>query len=184
MMAARDAWPEKIADVPPEKLVYIDETHTNTTMTRTHGRCPEGERLIAPIPHGHYKSLALLCALRTSGMCADRVLDEPLRMVSFVQWVRDRLLPTLTAGDVVVMDNLAVHKCLQARELIESVGARVQFLPPYSPDLNPIERAFGRLKGLLRKAGERTVAGLKGLLERLPGTFEPEMCESYIMGCI
>ena len=104
--------------------------------------------------------------------------------MSFIEWVRECLLPTLTEGDVVVMDNLAVHKCLQAREPIESVGARVQFLPPYSPDLNPIERACGRLKGLLRKAGERTVAGLKELLHRLPGTFEPEMCENYITGCI
>ena len=184
MMEARDAWPEAIAEVPPEKLVFLDETHANTTMTRTHGRCPEGERLVVPIPHGHYKSLTLVCALRTSGMCAEFVLDGAIRKLSFIQWVRECLLPTLTAGDVVVMDNLQAHKCIEVQDLIESVGAKVQLLPKYSPDLNPIERAFSRLKGLLKDAGERTVAGLKELLRRLPGTFEPKMCESYIMGCI
>ena len=184
MREARDAWPEAIADVPPEKLVFLDETHTNTKMTRTHGRCPEGERLVMPIPHGHYKSLTLVCALRTSGMCAERVLDGAMRKVSFIEWVRECLLPILTEGDVVVMDNLTCHKCIEVQDLIESVGAKVQLLPKYSPDLNPIERAFSRLKGLLKDAGERTVAKLKELLHRLPGTFEPEMCESYIMGCI
>ena len=181
---ARDAWHGKIAEVPAEKLVFVDETSSNTSMTRTHGRCPVGERLVMPVPHGHWMTLTLVCALRTSGLVADRVLDRPLKKFSFLDWVRECLVPTLQKGDVVVMDDLPIHKCPEVGKLIEGAGARLEYLPKYSPDFNPIERAFGRLKAMLKKAQERTVAGLKELLGELPKTFGPDLCENYIMGCI
>ena len=126
----------------------------------------------------------LVCALRTSGLVADRVLDRPLKEFSFLDWVRECPVPTLRKGDVVVMDDLPIHKCPEVGRPIEAAGARLEYLPKYSPDFNPIEKAFGRLKGMLRKAQERTVAGLKRLSSELPKTFGPEICENYIMGCI
>jgi transposase len=127
-------------------------------MARSHGRCRRGERLRMGFPHGHRKTTTLVAGLRMSGMVAPMVLDGPINGEWFEAYVAQVLVPELRPGDVVVMDNLSSHKRAAVRELIEAAGASLRFLPPYSPDFNPIEKAFAKLKALLRKAGERTVS--------------------------
>ena len=129
-------------------------------MTRSHGRCPKGERLRMGFPHGHRKTTTLVAGLRMTGMVAPMVLDGPINGDWFEAYVAQVLVPELRPGDVVIMDNLSSHKRTSVQVLIETAGATLRFLPPYSPDFNPIEKAFSRLKAMLRKAGERTVSGL------------------------
>lgn len=152
-------------------------------MARTHGRCPRGERLRMGFPHGHRKTTTLVAGLRMTGMVAPMVLDGPINGEWFEAYVRQVLVPDLKQGDIVVMDNLSSHKSVAVRDLIEAAGARVLFLPPYSPDFNPIEKAFSRLKAMLRKAGERTVSGLWSLIGRLVDIFKPDECANYFRSC-
>jgi transposase len=152
-------------------------------MTRSHGRCPKGERLRMGFPHGHRKTTTLVAGLRLNGMVAPMVLDGPINGEWFEAYVRSVLVPELRSGDTVVMDNLSSHKRAAVRELIEETGASVLFLPPYSPDFNPIEKAFARLKALLRKAEERTVSGLWGLIGKLVDLFKPQECQNYFASC-
>ncbi len=142
-------------------------------MARSHGRRPRGARLRMGFPHGHRKTTTLVAGLRLSGMAAPTVLDGPINGDWFEAYVRHVLAPTLRPGDIVVMDNLSSRKRVAARELIEAVGAELRFLPPYSPDLNPIEMAFSKLKALLRKAAERTVEGLWAAIGRLVDVITP-----------
>src|SRR5688572_15761920 len=128
----------------PERLVFLDETAATTTLTRTHGRCPRGQRLNHPVPHGHWKTSTLVAGLSLDGITAPYVLDGALSGIVFRHYVEQVLVPTLTAGDIVVMDNVATHKVVGLREAIEARGATLLYLPPYSPDLNPIEKAFAR----------------------------------------
>ena len=128
-----------------------------TNMARRYGRAPVGERLVCPVPHGHWKTTTFVATLRVGGLTAPLVIDGAMTGDLFVAYVEQQLVPTLRPGDVVVLDNLSSHKRARVRELIEARGCTVLFLPPYSPDLNPIELAFAKLKALLRKAGERTV---------------------------
>ena len=134
-------------------------------------------------PHGHRKTTTLVAGLRTSGMVAPMVLDGPINGDWFEAYVRQILVPELRRGDIVIMDNLSSHKRTSVRELIEEVGATLVFLPPYSPDFNPIEKAFARLKAMLRKAGERTVAGLWDLIGKLVDIFQPDECANYFSSC-
>ena len=152
-------------------------------MTRSHGRCRKGERLRMGFPHGHRKTTTLVAGLRTSGMVAPMVLDGPINGDWFEAYVRQILVPELRRGDIVIMDNLSSHKRTSVRELIEEVGATLVFLPPYSPDFNPNEKAFARLKAMLRKAGERTVAGLWDLIGKLVDIFQPDECANYFSSC-
>lgn len=138
--------------------MFIDETWASTNMARTHGRRRRGERLRASVPHGHWKTTTFVAGLRTSGMVAPFVLDGPINADAFEVYVEKILVPELKPGDIVVMDNLSSHKRPSIQALIEAAGAELRFLPPYSPDFNPIEKAFSKLKALLRKAAERTVA--------------------------
>jgi transposase len=163
--------------------VFIDETWTATNMTRSHGRCRRGERLRMGYPHGHRKTTTLVAGLRMTGMVAPMVLDGPINGDWFEAYVRQVLVPDLGCGDVVIMDNLSSHKRASVREAIEAAGARLLFLPPYSPDFNPIEKAFSRLKAMLRKAGERTVSGLWSLIGRLVDLFQPQECANYFSSC-
>jgi len=163
--------------------VFIDETWTATDMTRSHGRCVRGERLRMGFPHGHRKTTTLVAGLRMSGMIAPMVLDGPINGDWFEAYVAQVLVPELDRGDIVIMDNLSSHKRASARELIEAAGARLLFLPPYSPDSNPIEKAFSRLKALLRKAGERTVPGLWDLIGKLVDLFQPNEFANYFSSC-
>ena len=159
--------------------MFIDETWASTSMARTHGRAPRGERLRAPIPHGHWKTTTFVAGLRSSGMIAPMVLDGPINGLAFQAYVDQVLVPELRAGDIVVMDNLSSHKGEGVRIAIEAVGATLLYLPPYSPNFNPIENAFSKLKAALRKAAERTVEGVWNAIGRIIPTFTARECANY-----
>jgi transposase len=148
-------------------------------MARRYGRAPRGERLRAGIPHGHWKTTTFLAGLTTRGMIAPFVLDGPINRDAFETYVAKVLVAELRKGDVVIMDNLSSHKGPKVRQMIEAAGASLAYLPPYSPDFNPIENAFAKLKGALRKAAERTVEGLWTAIGRIIETFTPAECENY-----
>src|SRR6187455_2260367 len=148
-------------------------------MARRHGRAPRGQRLRMAVPHGHWKTTTLVAGLRQDGIVAPFVLDGPINRAVFETYVAEVLVPELRAGDVVILDNLSSHKGPRVRELIEAAGASLRYLPPYSPDFNPIENAFAKLKALLRKAAERTVEGLWRAIGRLIDVFTPTECANY-----
>jgi len=148
-------------------------------MARTHGRAPRGQRLRMGIPHGHWKTTTFVAGLAMRGMIAPLVLGGPINRAAFETYVEKVLVPELRPGDTVIMDNLSSHKGSRTRELIEAEGASLLFLPPYSPDFNPIENAFDKLKALLRKTAERTVDGLWNAIGRIVGTFTPDECANY-----
>jgi transposase len=153
-------WFDRQLDLDPERLVFIDETWASTNMARRYGRCLRGERLRVGVPHGHWKTTTFVGGLTLRGFIAPFVLDGPINRVAFETYVEKVLAPELREGDTVIMDNLPGHKGPRVRQLIEAAGAHLLYLPPYSPDFNPIENAFAKLKALLRKAAERTVEGL------------------------
>jgi transposase len=183
VLRQRRGWFDGQCDLVPERLVFIDETWTATNMTRSHGRAPKGERLRMGFPHGHRKTTTLVAGLRMSGMIAPMVLDGPINGDWFEAYVGQVLVPELKPGDIVIMDNLSSHKRASVLAMIENAGASLRFLPPYSPDFNPIEKAFSRLKAMLRKAGERTVGGLWDLIGQLVDLFEPAECANYFSSC-
>jgi transposase len=151
-------------------LIFIDETWAKTNMSRLRGRAPRGERLIAKVPHGHWYTTTLVAALGIEGICASMVLDGAIDADHFEKFVETILLPELRAGDVVIMDNLSSHKRPRTRELIESVGATVLYLPPYSPDLNPIEMIFSKIKQALRSGSYRTRDALRRAIQPILDT--------------
>lgn len=157
MARRRKSWKRYQGKVDPRRLVFIDETWAKTNMTRTHSRCARGKRLIAKVPHGRWRTLTFLAALRSDRIDAPCVFDGPINGRSFLAYVEQALLPALKRGDIVIMDNLDSHKGKTVHNAIRKAGAKLFFLPPYSPDLNPIEQLFAKLKTLLRKAAERTV---------------------------
>ncbi len=163
--------------------MFIDETWAKTNMARTHGRCRRGERLRMGMPHGHWKTTTFVGALTLRGMIAPFVLPGPINRDAFEVYVEQVLVPELRPGDIVVMDNLSSHKGPRAHALIEACGASLVFLPPYSPDFNPIEKAFAKFKALLRKAAERTVDGLWNAIGRISDTFTPAECANYFAAC-
>ena len=177
--AAREAWFEAQPDLDPARLVFIDETWTATNMARTRGRCARGKRLRSGVPHGHWKTTTFVAALRLEGIAAPFVLDGPINREAFQAYVDQVLVPELRPGDIVAMDNLGSHKGPAVRAAIEAAGARLLYLPPYSPDFNPIEMAFSKLKALLRKAAERTVEGLWSAIGRLIDTVQPGECANF-----
>jgi transposase len=179
VLKRREAWFEGQLDLDPERLVFVDETGLSTKMARLHGRAPRGERLRSSVPHGHWKATTFTGALRFSGMTAPMVLDGAMNGAAFLAYVEQFLAPTLRPGDVVILDNLPAHKAAGVRETIERVGATLRFLPPYSPDFNPIENAFAKLKALLRAAAQRTVKGLWQSVGDLIPTFTPAECANY-----
>src|SRR5256885_5831023 len=153
----RARWKMHQGRLDPRRLVFIDETWAKTNMTRRHGRCPRGARLVAKVPHGRWRTLTFLAALRCDRIAAPCVIDGPINGETFLAYVEQVLVPTLKPGDIVIMDNLGSHKGQAVRRAIRAAGAKLFFLPPYSPDFNPIEQVFAKLKTLLRKAQERTV---------------------------
>ena len=181
VLKRRKAWFDNQPDLDPERLVFVDETGLSTKMARLRGRALRGERCRAGIPHGHWKTTTFTGALRLTGMTAPMVLDGPMNGAAFLAYVEQVLAPTLKPGDVVVMDNLPAHKPAAVREAIERVGARLRFLPPYSPDFNPIEMAFAKLKALLRARAERTVEALWNATGELIPAFEPDECANYFI---
>jgi transposase len=151
---AREAWKAQQGRLDPARLVFIDETGTSTNMARLRGRCRRGQRLIGKVPHGHWKITTFVAALRHDAITAPFVIDEPMNGEIFRVYLERCLVPTLKPGDLVVMDNLPAHKNDEVRSIIEAAGAQLRYLPPCSPDLNPIEMAFAKLKAYLRKAAE------------------------------
>lgn len=178
-MKRREDWFDGQLDLDPERLVFIDETWASTNMARQYGRAPRGQRLRMSVPHGHWKTTTFVGALRLTGMVAPMVLDGPINGLAFQAYIDQVLVPELKAGDVVVIDNLGSHKGAGVRAAIEAAGARLLYLPPYSPDFNPIENAFAKLKALLRKAAERTVEGLWTKIGELLPAFTPRECANY-----
>ncbi|MEN5364754.1 IS630 family transposase [Brevundimonas intermedia] len=176
----RVRWKRYQHRIDPRRLVFIDETWAKTNMTRTHGRTRRGERLLAKVPHGAWKTLTFIAALRHDRIEAPMVLDGPINGDWFRAWVEQSLIPTLHPGDVVVLDNLGSHKGKAVRQAIRKAGAHLLFLPPYSPDLNPIEQVFSKLKTLLRKADERSVETTWRRIGTLLDCFKPDECANYL----
>ena len=177
---ARQRWKEDQPALDPARLVFIDETGTSTNMARLRGRCRRGERLVGRVPHGHWKITTFVAGLRCDAVTAPFVIDRPMNGLIFRTYLEHCLIPTLTPGDIVIMDNLPAHKVAGVREIIEAVGARLVYLPPYSPDFNPIEQFFAKLKALLRKAAERSIDALWDRIGQLLDAFSPEECGNYL----
>ena len=172
-------WFDSQLDLDPERLVFIDETWASTNMARRYGRCLRGERLRVGVPQGHWKTTTFVGGLTLRGFIAPFVLDGPINRVAFETYVEKVLVPELREGDTVIMDNLPGHKGPRVRQLIEAAGAHLLYLPPYSPDFNPIENAFAKFKALLRKAAERTVDGLWNAIGHIVDTFTTRECRNY-----
>ncbi len=147
-MKQRQEWFGAQLDLDPTRLVFIDETGASTNMARNRGRCRRGRRLRAAVPHGHYKTVRLVAGLRLRGLVAPKAFDRPINAASFEGWVEKCLVPTLSKGDIVVRDNLSSHKGERVEQLIKAAGAELRYLPPYSPDMHPIEKAYSKLKAL------------------------------------
>ncbi len=176
----RSQWKKYQGRLNPRQLVFIDETWAKTNMTRTRGWCAKGVPLKAKVPNGHWKTMTFLAALRHDRIAAPCVFDGPINGERFLAYVQQALIPTLKPGDVVIMDNLNSHKSPAIRKMIRGVGARLFFLPPYSPDLNPIEQVFAKLKTLLRKADERTIEATWQRIGKLLDHFSPQECANYL----
>jgi transposase len=183
VQARRGQWQAEQASLPVERLVFLDETGLTTNMVRRYGRARQGQRVVDYTPHGHWKTTTFISALRHDRLTAPMVLDGPMNAAVFLAYVRQVLVPTLSCGDIVVMDNLPSHKAAGVREAIEAAGARLVYLPPYSPDLQPIEMVYSKFKWLVRSAAERTVEGLWSLTGKLLDQFPAEECRRYLRHC-
>jgi transposase len=176
----RERWKRYQGRIDPNRLIFVDETWAKTNMTRTRGWATCGKRLLAAVPFVRWSTMTFLAGLRTSGITAPCVFDGPINGCLFQAWVKQFLVPTLHPGDIVVLDNLGSHKSQAVRRAIRDAGAHLLFLPPYSPDLNPIEMMFAKLKTLLRKADERSIAAVWNRIGSLLGQFTPAECGHYI----
>lgn len=187
MKEARAGWFEQFRDVRVSRLVFVDEFGATTAMQRTHGRAPPGERVVASVPHGHWKVISTVAAMTTAGIVAaasfDGATDTGLfvAFVAFVAFVRDGLAPVLKPGQVVVLDNLSPHKAAEVRRLVESAGARLILLPPYSPDFNPIELAISKIKTVLRKLARREVKQLYEAIAEALASITPQDALNFML---
>jgi transposase len=179
----RQEWAAALPGLDVEKLVFLDETWAATNMSRRYGRAPAGQRLVSPVPYGHWKTTTFLAALRVGGLTAPLVVDGAITGELFEAYVRQQLIPTLKAGESVIMDNLSCHKRAGVEQALAQAGCRCVYLPPYSPDDNPIEQVFAKLKGLLRNDPERAVTGLWGRLGQSLDDFSPDECRNYFRHC-
>jgi transposase len=178
--AARAAWRESQPTLDPARLIFIDETWTKTNMTRNYGWAEVGHRLVDAVPHGHWHTSTFIAGLRQDGLVAPCVFDGAINGEAFLAYVKQVLAPTLRHGDIVIMDRLGSHKVAGVRQAIEARGATLLFLPPYSPDLNPIEQAFAKLKAMLRARALRTVGALWNALGDLVACFTPTECANFL----
>ena len=179
MARKRRRWKTHQDRLDPARLIFIDETWAKTNMTRLRGWAPRGHKLLAKVPQGHWRTLTFLAALRSDRIVAPCVIDGPINGESFLAYVEQFLVPTLKPRDIVIIDNLGSHKSKAVRRAIRGAGARLLFLPPYSPDLNPIEQVFAKLKTLLRKAAERTVEATWKRIGDLLQFFTAAECANY-----
>lgn len=167
----------------PDRLLFVDETWVKTNMIPLRGRSPRGQRLKATSPHGHWTTMTFLAALRAGSVEAPCVFDGPINGIRFTAWVEQFLVPALRPGDIVVMDNLGSHKGKAVRKAIRGAGAHLLFLPPYSPDLNPIEMMFSKIKNAMRKARKRTVEATWKQVGKVLETVSATECRNYIRHC-
>jgi transposase len=182
--AKRTEWRDEVMPtLDPEQVVFIDETWAKTNMSRTHGYAPKGERLVDAVPHGHWQTTTFVGALRIDGFIAPMVVDGAINGELFQAYVEQILVPELRLGDVVVMDNLSSHMVAGVRRAIEGAGCQLLYLPPYSPDFNPIENAFSKLKRLLRTAAERTHERLWRTIGKILDRFSTDECRNYFRHC-
>lgn len=177
----RAQWRKYQGRLDPRHLVFIDETWAKTNMAPLRGWAPKGKRLHAKVPYGHWRTMTFIAALRCDRIDAPCVLDQPINGASFAEWVEQFLVPTLAPGDIVIMDNLSSHKRPAIRKAIRAAKAKLLYLPPYSPDLNPIEQMFSKLKHLLRKAAERTAENTWRRIGSLLDAFSPQECANYFV---
>ena len=180
VVAARQAWQAEQPCLPMGRLVFVDESRASTDMTPIRGRSRKGTRCIGHAPYGHWKTTTFICGLRTVGLVAPLVIDGPINGDIFRAWVEQMLVPVLQPGDMIVLDNLRSHKVAGIEEAIHAAGAQLLYLPPYSPDYNPIEQVFSKLKTLLRKAAARTVNDLWSTIGNLLSQFASDECAQYI----
>ena len=176
----RKRWKGFMGQLDPQHLVFIDETWIKTNMAPLRGWGKKGKRLRGFAPHGHWNTMTFIAALRSDGLTAPCVFDGPINGESFQAYVDQILLPTLKHGDIVVMDNLSSHKSKLVRDAIKSAGARLWFLPPYSPDLNPIEQTFAKIKHWMRMAQKRTIEEAWKQVGQIVGSITPNECANYI----
>jgi transposase len=179
VQAARRAWSEAQPKMDIEKLVFIDETWTSTNMTRRYRRAPRGQRCIGSAPHGHWETTTFVAGLRHRQLTAPLVADGPMDGEMFLAYVRQLLCPTLRPGDIVILDNLSSHKVAGVKQAIAAAGATLLYLPPYSLDVNPIEKLFAKLKALLRKAAERSVDALWNEIGEVLNTLTSTECANH-----
>jgi transposase len=179
--AARQALREDQKTLDPKQLVFIDETSASTNMTRRYGRAPGGKRLVCKVPHGHWKTTTFIAALRLESVSAPLVMDGAMTGETFRAYIEQFLAPTLASGDIVLMDNVRFHKVAGIKEAIEARGASVRYLPAYSPDLNPIEQFFAKLKSILRKIGARTVTSLQKAIADCLKVVLPAECAAFLV---
>jgi transposase len=180
---AREAWFAGQLEFEPERLIFLDECGTNTKMARLYGRSKRGERCRAAIPHGHWKTTTLIAGLSTDGIVAPMVMDGAMDGEMFSAYVKTLLTPCLMPGDIVVMDNLPAHKVAGVREAIEAAGAILLFLPPYSPDFNPIENAIAQIKAFLKKTAARTKPDLDAAIAQAIELVTPQNARNYFAKC-
>jgi transposase len=176
----RQRWINAFKSVDTQRLVFVDETWVKTNMAPLYGWGPIGERVVTDDPHGHWKTMTFIAALRRDRVCAPFVLDGPINGELFLAWIIEQLVPTLKPGDIVIVDNLGSHKSAAARVAVRAAGGHLIFLPPYSPDLNPIEQVFAKLKQLLRRMKTRTVEATHHALGQVLAAFEPTECANYL----
>ena len=179
MARARRRWRREQGKLKAARLVFLDETAVTTKMVRLRGRSRRGERLVGRVPHGHWKTVSFVAGLRHDRIVAPFVLDGAMNGDVFRAYIEQFLSPTLKRGDIVIMDNVSTHKVYGVREAIEAVGATLRYLPPYSPDLNPIEMSFSKLKARLRKLAERTLPGLCRTIGRFAVSLDPRHARNY-----
>lgn len=180
---ARRLWDEAKPKLDPRRLIFLDETWTKTNMTRLRGRAPRGQRLIGHAPWGHWKTTTFLAGLRHDQIVAPLVLDGPINGAAFRAYIQQFLAPTLSPGDIVIADNLPSHKVAGVSEAIAERGAEFLLLPPYSPDQNPIEQVFAKLKAMLRKTAPRSREALWQSIGSIVSNYTPKECTNYLRNC-
>ena len=183
MAEARSEWAAAQLSLDQSRLVFLDETWATTNMARRYGRAPRGERALDAVPHGRWQTTTVVAALRAEGVVAPLVLEGAINGQSFLAYVRQFLAPALRPGDVLILDNLGSHKVAGVREAVEAAGATLRYLPSYSPDLNPLEQVFAKLKVLLRAEAARTTESLWAAIGRLLARFPPAECARYLAHC-
>jgi len=181
--ASREAWFEGQLDLDPVKLVFIDETSISTSMARRFGWAPQGARCRAPVPFAHWKTTTCIAGLRLDRVDAPMTIDGALDGEAFLAWVEQMLAPTLCAGDIVVMDNVSLHKVAGVSEAIAARGASVLCLPAWSPDFDPIEKLFSKFKSILKRIAARTADALEAAVAEALRSVTPDECRNYFAAC-